>query len=61
MRRGLPTVALGAVFLGCAERVVRPAGTVPADLQLSLLKLPRVWVAGFAIHGRPEFDLNAEA
>src|SRR5262245_60891746 len=43
----------------CAPHVVRIQAPAP-DLQLRLAALERVWVAGFATEGNPEFDLNAE-
>lgn len=53
-------VAVCGVVVACAPRVVRTSRSMPADVQLGLLKLPRIWVAGFVASGRPEFDLSFE-
>ena len=60
MRRVILLAVMGAFVVACAPRVVRPSRSMPADVQLKLLKLPRVWVAGFVAHGRPNFDINLE-
>jgi hypothetical protein len=44
----------------CATRVLNTPHSLPAEVQLNLSRLPRVWVAGFATEGKPEFDVNAE-
>jgi hypothetical protein len=44
----------------CAPHVVRPTNAPPPALQLKLVGLPRIWVAGFATERKPEFDLNTE-
>jgi len=43
-----------------APHISRPQSAPPADVQLKLATLPRVWVAGFATDRKPEFDLNSE-
>jgi hypothetical protein len=44
----------------CGARVIHGLESVPAEYQLKLAKLRRVWVAGFATGKKPEFDLNLE-
>ena len=56
----LACVAHGGFFVACAPRIVPASRSMPANVQLGLLKLPRVWVAGFVTSGRPEFDLGFE-
>ena len=58
MRRVILLAVMSALVVACAPRVVRPSRSMPADVQLKLLKLPRVRVAGFVTHGRPNFDIN---
>ena len=60
MRRVIVLAVMSAFVIACAPRVVRPSRSMPADVQLNLLKLPRVWVAGFVAHGRSNFDINLE-
>ena len=60
MRRVLLLAVMSAFVVACAPRVVRPSRSLPQEVQLNLLKLPRVWVAGFVTHGRPNFDINLE-
>lgn len=44
----------------CAQHVVRAQTAPPADVQLRLASLSRVWVAGFATEKNAEIDLNTE-
>ena len=60
MRRIALIAALPCFVVACAPQVVQTPRSMPAAVQLNLLKLPRVWVAGFATGGRREFDLNGE-
>jgi hypothetical protein len=60
MRRVILLAAMSALVVACAPRVMRLSRSMPAEVQLNLLKLPRVWVAGFVAHGRPNFDINLE-
>ena len=60
MRRVILLAVMSAFVVACAPRVVRPSRSLPQEVQLNLLKLPRVWVAGFVTYGRPNFDINLE-
>lgn len=60
MSRLLLVVFATVSTAACAPHVVRPTNAPPAGLQMKLVGLPRVWVAGFATDKNPEFDLNAE-
>ena len=60
MRSILLVTSLSLSAVTCAPRVVPTSRSMPADVQLNLLRLPRVWVAGFVTHGRPNFDINLE-
>ena len=60
MRRVIVLAVMSVFVVACAPRVVRPSRSLPPEVQLNLLKLPRVWVAGFVAHGRPNFDINLE-
>jgi hypothetical protein len=58
-RIGLALI-LSVFTAACGARVIHGLESVPAEYQLKLAKLPRVWVAGFATGKKPEFDLNLE-
>ena len=45
---------------GCAPHVVRTDRSLPPRVQLQLASVPRLWVAGFAVGGRSDLDLNGE-
>lgn len=61
MPRLLLLSLLSMTAAACGPHVVRPSATAPtAAVQLKLVELPRVWVAGFATERKPEFDLNTE-
>jgi hypothetical protein len=61
MRPHFVTIAvLSLAAAACtAPHIARPQSAPPADVQLKLATLPRVWVAGFATD-KPGFDLNTE-
>jgi hypothetical protein len=61
MESRIGLVLILSLFTGaCGTRVIHGLESVPAEYQLKLAKLPRVWVAGFATGKKPEFDLNLE-
>lgn len=60
MQRILIVSALSLSVSACAARVVHAPLAMPAEVQLTLSRLPRVWVAGFATDRKPEFDVNVE-
>src|SRR5262245_203259 len=65
MYRLLLSLSMLPLFTGgCASHVVRVEHAPPAQVQLKLANVSRIWVAGFvsarAPESRPEFDLNAE-
>jgi hypothetical protein len=60
MMRVLLVSMLSLLAAACGTHVVRPAASLPAELQVKASKLPRVWVAGFATGKDPEFDLSLE-
>ncbi len=46
---------------GCGPHVVRASHGLPADVQIQLLRMPRVWVAGFVTSANfDHIDLNIE-
>jgi hypothetical protein len=50
-----------SLVAACAPRVVATTkSSLPATTQLGLLRLPRVWVAGFVNRGQADFDISAE-
>ena len=54
-------VVLAALILpACGPRVVAAPQAMPAPVQLGLLRLPRVWVAGFVANGNAGLDLSGE-
>ena len=59
MRRHF-VILLSIAMAACSTHISRPRTAPPADVQLKLAALPRVWVAGFATDRKPEFDLNTE-
>jgi hypothetical protein len=60
LRRALVATAALTVLAGCAPRVAVIPRSVPAGVQLDLLRLPRLWVAGFVADGQARVDLGDE-
>jgi hypothetical protein len=60
MQRILLVSALSLSIGACAARVIHTPHSMPAEVQLKLSKLPRLWVAGFATDRKPEFDVSLE-
>ena len=60
MLRLLVAPMLVVVVAGCASHSVRTSHTLPPAVQIDMLNLSRVWIAGFHVEDRREFDLNAE-
>ena len=58
--RTLVFLALSLSTSACAPHVVRAHNALPAEFQLKLSKVPRVWIAGFATGTQPEFDVSME-
>lgn len=58
--RCLVMLLLAASFAGCAPRLAASTPTLAPALQLDLLRLPRVWVAGFVADGDAKVDLSEE-
>jgi ribosomal protein L35AE/L33A len=51
---------VAAMLAGCAPRLSGPSHTVAPAMQLDLLRLPRVWLAGFVADGDAKVDLSEE-
>lgn len=63
MRIMVPLFAIAIAYpagVACHPRVVTVANAVPADVQLKLARITRIWIAGFHVVPNRDIDLDAE-